>query len=213
MYAVIETCGKQYKVAEGDVVFFEILNSEAGDTVKFDNVVLVSDGKKIEVGAPYVKGVSVEGTVVANGKAKKVLVGFADAKKRLPGIENIVVTGTPTKVKKRDLSDEEKEYLMFNGAKTLVQVSSWDAYNSGSDDEGSYKQYDIHGRVGNGFSASSDYLEGFSRNNPTKIYDDNFAEVEILRLIDTMPSYIHHTVRHRCTYEDTYCCNDEQCAK
>ena len=71
MYAVIESCGKQYKVAEGDVVFFEKLNSEAGDTVKFDNVVLVSDDKKVEVGAPYVKGVSVEGTVVANGKAKK----------------------------------------------------------------------------------------------------------------------------------------------
>ena len=46
MYAVIESCGKQYKVAEGDVVFFEKLNSEAGDTVKFDNVVLVSDDKK-----------------------------------------------------------------------------------------------------------------------------------------------------------------------
>ena len=74
MYAVIESCGKQYKVAEGDVVFFEKLNSEAGDTVKFDNVVLVSDDKKVEVGAPYVKGVSVEGTVVANGKAKKVIV-------------------------------------------------------------------------------------------------------------------------------------------
>ena len=38
MYAVIETCGKQYKVAEGDVVFFEKLNSEAGDKVKFDKV-------------------------------------------------------------------------------------------------------------------------------------------------------------------------------
>ena len=81
MYAVIESCGKQYKVAEGDVVFFEKLNSEAGDTVKFDNVVLVSDDKKVEVGAPYVKGVSVEGTVVANGKAKKVLVYKYKAKK------------------------------------------------------------------------------------------------------------------------------------
>ena len=70
MYAVIESCGKQYKVAEGDVVFFEKLNSEAGDTVKFDNVVLVSDDKKVEVGAPYVKGVSVEVTVVAYGKSK-----------------------------------------------------------------------------------------------------------------------------------------------
>ena len=74
MYAIIKNGGKQYKVAEGDVVFFEKLNSEAGDTVKFDNVVLVSDDKKVEVGAPYVKGVSVEGTVVANGKAKKVIV-------------------------------------------------------------------------------------------------------------------------------------------
>lgn len=81
MYAVIESCGKQYKVAEGDVVFFEKLNSEAGDTVKFDNVVLVSDDKKVEVGAPYVKGVSVEGTVVANGKTKKVLVYKYKAKK------------------------------------------------------------------------------------------------------------------------------------
>ncbi|MBP3502489.1 MAG: 50S ribosomal protein L21 [Clostridia bacterium] len=81
MYAVIESCGKQYKVAEGDVVFFEKLNSEAGDTVKFDKVVLVSDDKKVEVGAPYVNGVSVEGTVVANGKAKKVLVYKYKAKK------------------------------------------------------------------------------------------------------------------------------------
>ena len=81
MYAVIETCGKQYKVAEGDVVFFEKLNSEAGDKVKFDNVVLVSDDKKIEVGAPYVKGVKVEGKVVAHGKAKKILVYKYKAKK------------------------------------------------------------------------------------------------------------------------------------
>ena len=81
MYAVIESCGKQYKVAEGDVVFFEKFDQEAGDTVTFENVVLVSDGKKIEVGAPYVKGVSVEGTVVANGKAKKILVYKYKAKK------------------------------------------------------------------------------------------------------------------------------------
>ena len=81
MYAVIESCGKQYKVAEGDVVFFEKLNSEAGDTVKFDNVVLVSDDKKVEVGAPYVKGVKVEGKVVAHGKHKKIIVYKYKAKK------------------------------------------------------------------------------------------------------------------------------------
>ena len=72
MYAVIESCGKQYKVAEGDVVFFEKLDIEEGQKVSFDKVVLISDDKKVEVGAPYVKGVKVEGKVITNGKAKKI---------------------------------------------------------------------------------------------------------------------------------------------
>ena len=87
--------------------------------------------------------------------------------------------GIDTKATSLNWASSDKDYLMFNGAETLVQVSSWDAYNQGSDEDGDYKQYHIHGRVGNGFSSSSDYLEGFSRNNPTKIYDNNFAEVEI----------------------------------
>ena len=74
MYAVIEACGKQYKVTKGDVVFFEKLDAEEGKKVTFDKVVLVSDGKKIEVGAPYVKGIKVEGKVVAHGKGKKIVV-------------------------------------------------------------------------------------------------------------------------------------------
>ena len=74
MYAIIEACGKQYKVAEGDVVFFEKLDAEEGKKVSFDKVVLVSDDKKVEVGAPYVKGVKVEGKVVSHGKGKKIIV-------------------------------------------------------------------------------------------------------------------------------------------
>ena len=81
MYAIIESCGKQYKVAEGDVVFFEKLEVEEGKKVTFDSVVLVSDDKKVEVGAPYVKGVKVEGKVVANGKGKKIIVYKYKAKK------------------------------------------------------------------------------------------------------------------------------------
>ena len=81
MYAIIESCGKQYKVAEGDVVFFEKLDSEEGKKVTFDNVVLVSDDKKVEVGAPYVKGVKVEGKVVSHGKGEKILVYKYKAKK------------------------------------------------------------------------------------------------------------------------------------
>ena len=81
MYAIIESCGKQYKVAEGDVVFFEKLDTEAGKKVTFSNVVLVSDDKKVEVGAPYVKGVKVEGKVVEHGKGKKIIVYKYKAKK------------------------------------------------------------------------------------------------------------------------------------
>ena len=81
MYAIIESCGRQYKVTEGDVVFFEKLEVEEGKKVTFDNVVLVSDDKKVEVGAPYVKGVKVEGKVVSHGKAKKILVYKYKAKK------------------------------------------------------------------------------------------------------------------------------------
>ena len=81
MYAIIESCGKQYKVAEGDVVFFEKLDAEQGKKVSFDKVVLVSDDKKVEVGAPYVKGVKVEAKVLANGKGKKIVIYRYKAKK------------------------------------------------------------------------------------------------------------------------------------
>ena len=81
MYAVIEACGKQYKVTKGDVVFFEKLEAEEGKKVTFDKVVLVSDEGKVEVGDPYVKGIKVEGKVVAHGKAKKIVVFKYKAKK------------------------------------------------------------------------------------------------------------------------------------
>ncbi len=81
MYAIIESCGKQYKVAEGDVVFFEKLDAEEGKNVTFENVILVSDEGKVQVGNPYVAGVKVEGKVVAHGKAKKIIVFKMKAKK------------------------------------------------------------------------------------------------------------------------------------
>ena len=74
MYAIIDSCGRQYKVAVGDVVFFEKLDAEVGKKVTFDKVNLVSDDKNIKVGTPYVKGAKVEGEAVANGKGKKIIV-------------------------------------------------------------------------------------------------------------------------------------------
>ena len=74
MYAIIESCGRQYKVEKGNVVFFEKLDAQEDKKVTFDNVLLVSDNGKVQVGNPYVKGVKVEGKVVAHGKGKKVIV-------------------------------------------------------------------------------------------------------------------------------------------
>ena len=81
MYAIIESCGRQYKVAEGDVVFFEKLDAEEGKKVTFDKVILVSEEGKVQIGNPYVKGVKVEGKVVSHGKGKKIIVFKMKAKK------------------------------------------------------------------------------------------------------------------------------------
>jgi large subunit ribosomal protein L21 len=74
MYAVIATGGKQYRVAEGDVVRFEKLPAEAGAAVEFDKVLVVGQGADIKVGKPYVEGSKVTGTVQAHGKGDKVRI-------------------------------------------------------------------------------------------------------------------------------------------
>ena len=81
MYAIIEACGRQYKVEEKTTVFFEKLEEEEGKKVTFDKVILVSDDGKVQVGNPYVKGVKVEGKVVSHGRGKKILVFKYKAKK------------------------------------------------------------------------------------------------------------------------------------
>ena len=79
--AIIETGGKQYMVKEGDVVFIEKLPAEAGDNVKFDNVLAVFNGSDTKIGAPFVNGASVEASIVKNGKSKKIIVYKMHAKK------------------------------------------------------------------------------------------------------------------------------------
>ena len=81
MKAVIVTGGKQYTVAEGDILFIEKLNAEAESTVKFDEVLAVLDGENSKIGAPVVEGASVEAKVVKNGKGKKIHVLRYKAKK------------------------------------------------------------------------------------------------------------------------------------
>ncbi|MGI5970682.1 MAG: 50S ribosomal protein L21 [Oscillospiraceae bacterium] len=81
MQAIIETGGKQYRVAEGDVVFVEKLPLDADSAVVFDKVLAVIDENGSSFGAPYVDGAKVEGKVIKSGKDKKIIVFKFRAKK------------------------------------------------------------------------------------------------------------------------------------
>ena len=74
MKAIILTGGKQYTVAEGDVLFVEKLNAEAESTVNFEQVLAVLDGENTKIGTPVVEGAAVQAKVVKNGKGKKITV-------------------------------------------------------------------------------------------------------------------------------------------
>ena len=73
-HAIIVTGGKQYRVAEGDVVFVEKLDAQSGESVKFDQVLAVIDGDNAVFGKPVIEGASVSANVVKNGKAAKIRV-------------------------------------------------------------------------------------------------------------------------------------------
>ena len=77
MYAIFITGGKQYRAAEGDVIYVEKLEGEAGQEVVFDQVLLVGD----KVGTPLVEGAKVTGTIEKQGKGKKIIVFKMKAKK------------------------------------------------------------------------------------------------------------------------------------
>ncbi len=116
MYAIIESCGKQYKVSKGDIVFFEKLDKEEGKKVSFDKVVLVSEEGKVQIGNPYVKGITVEGKVVSHGKGKKIIVFKMKPKKnyrrkqghRQP-YTKVEITEIKTATKKTETSKKEEK--------------------------------------------------------------------------------------------------------
>lgn len=81
MHVIIETGGKQYKVAEGDALYIEKLEAEAGQAITFDKVLAVLDGENATFGAPYVDGAKVDASVMKNGKGKKVRIFKYKSKK------------------------------------------------------------------------------------------------------------------------------------
>jgi large subunit ribosomal protein L21 len=74
IYAIVETGGKQYRVAPKQVLEIDSLDVVEGDTVELDRVLLISDGEKLTVGTPVIEGAKVMATSGGNGKGKKVLV-------------------------------------------------------------------------------------------------------------------------------------------
>jgi large subunit ribosomal protein L21 len=81
MYAVIATGGKQYRVSVGDEIFVEKLAGEAGETIKFDQVLAFSDDNGLKTGNPEIEGAVVDGEIVKQGKQKKIIVFKYNAKK------------------------------------------------------------------------------------------------------------------------------------
>lgn len=83
MYAIIETGGKQYKVAQGDVLRVELLDAEVGAVVTDAKVLAVGEGEGLQVGNPTVPGASVSLKVLEHGKGKKVVVFHYKPKKNI----------------------------------------------------------------------------------------------------------------------------------
>ncbi|GAB4253950.1 MULTISPECIES: bL21 family ribosomal protein [Deferrisoma] len=74
MYAVIRTGGKQYLVGQGDFLKVEKLPGDVGEQVVFEDVLLVNDGSELKIGKPVVEGARVRGTIVEQGRDKKIIV-------------------------------------------------------------------------------------------------------------------------------------------
>ena len=81
MQAIIVTGGKQYAVSEGDTLFIEKLDAEAGTSVVFDQVLAIVDGENTKFGTPVVEGAKVDAKVVKNGKGKKIRIFKYNPKK------------------------------------------------------------------------------------------------------------------------------------
>ncbi len=74
MYAVIKTGGKQYRVAEGDVLRVEKLPAEEGASIEIDQVLMVANGDDVKIGAPLIEGGKVTATVKSHGRGEKVKI-------------------------------------------------------------------------------------------------------------------------------------------
>ncbi len=116
MFAIVETGGKQYQVEEGKYLDVELLEGEANAKIIFDKVVMIVNGKKSKVGQPYVTGASAEGTVLANDKAKKIIVfkqrpkkGYRKKQGHRQGFTRVMISKIRTSAQKKAETAESAE--------------------------------------------------------------------------------------------------------
>lgn len=82
MYAVVNTGGKQYKVQQGEILRVEKIPGDVGSPVKFERILMFSDGENVSIGQPVLENVAVEGHIVEQGRAKKIIVFKYKKRKR-----------------------------------------------------------------------------------------------------------------------------------
>jgi large subunit ribosomal protein L21 len=115
MFAIIETGGKQYKVEKGSKLEVELIEGKEGEKINFDKVLLINDKEKTQVGAPYITGTTVEGTIIGHKRGEKIVVFKMKAKKRysrtqghrqeLTKIEITDIKAKASKPKKSEISE------------------------------------------------------------------------------------------------------------
>jgi len=81
MYAIVEFGGKQYRVQQGDTLKVELVHAEPGEKINLDKVLILADDQGVKIGEPYIKGASVEASVIEHGKDEKILVFKYKSKK------------------------------------------------------------------------------------------------------------------------------------
>jgi len=116
MYAIVETGGKQYQVEEGRYLDVELLDGEKDSKIVFDKIVMIVNGKKSKVGQPYVSGASAEGTIMGNGKAKKIIVykqrpkkGYRKKQGHRQGYTRVMINKIRTSAQKKASAAETVE--------------------------------------------------------------------------------------------------------
>ena len=114
MYAVVNSGGKQYKVQQGQVLRIEKIPGDVGNPVTFERVLMFSDGESISIGQPALEDIVVEGQIVEQGKAKKIIVFKYKRRKRYRRKKGhrqeftaVMIDGLKTKAKKSSKTKEE----------------------------------------------------------------------------------------------------------